>query len=186
MISTSDFEKGLILDIDGQPWMIADISFMNPGKGGAVYRTKLKNLKSGNFIERTFKSGEQFNTMDLEYKKATFLYSDRKSSVFLADTDKQRIPVPLEAAEDKVKYLKQNSPVDLAYIGSELITVRIPIKVDLKVIEAPPAFKGDTATGGMKKVKLETGIEINVPLFIEQDEVIRINTDTGEYVERAN
>ncbi|MFH1894492.1 MAG: elongation factor P [Patescibacteria group bacterium] len=185
MISTSDFEKGLILNLDSQPWLIVDISFMSPGKGGAVYRTKLKNLKSGNFIERTFKSGEEFKTMELTYKKAAYLYSDRRNSVFLAD-DKQRISLPLEMTADKIKYIKQNSEVKLMYVDAELLAVEIPIKVDLKVTEAEQAAKGNTATNVPKKIKVETGLELNAPMFIKAGDIIRINTETGEYVERAS
>jgi elongation factor P len=186
MISTSDFQKGMILNIDGSPWLIVDYSFMNPGKGGAVYRMKLKNLKTGKFIEKTFKSGEQFEEMEKEYRDATYLYSDRRASVFLTKTDKQRISVPLEATQDKVKYVKQNNDVRLLYIDNELLSVEIPIKVELKVIEAEQAVKGNTATNVMKKVKVETGIELDAPMFIEAGDIIAINTDTGEYAERVS
>ena len=186
MISTSDFEKGLILNIDSQPWMIIDISFMNPGKGGAVYRTKLKNLRSGNFVERTFKSGETFDTVELERKKASYLYSDRHDSVFLIKDGNKRVSVPLETSQDKIKYIKQNSELELAYIGDELISIMIPIKVDLKVIEAEQAVRGNTATGVLKKAKVETGAELDVPMFINQGDIIRINTEKEEYVERIS
>lgn len=186
MISTSDFEKGMILNIDGQPWTIVDFSFMNPGKGGAVYRTKLKNIKTGNFIERTFKSGEEFDYMEKEFKDAAYLYSDRQNSVFLIKDSKQRVSIPLDATRDKIKYITPNSDVKLLYIDDELISLEIPIKVDLKVIEAEQAIKGNTATGVMKKVKVETGLEINAPMFINQGDTIRINTDTGEYIERVS
>jgi elongation factor P len=186
MISTSDFTKGIILNLDGSPWLLADFSYMNPGKGGAVYRTKLKNLKTGKFIERTFKSGEEFEVMEKEYKDATYLYSDRRTSVFLTKNDKQRLSVPLESTQDKVKYITPNSEVRLLYVNEELLSVEIPIKVELKVTEAEQSVKGNTATNVMKKAKLETGIEIDVPMFIETGDTISINTETGEYVERAN
>ncbi|MFH1401760.1 MAG: elongation factor P [Parcubacteria group bacterium] len=186
MISTSDFEKGMILKIDSQPWMIADFSFMNPGKGGAVYRMKLKNLKSGNFIERTFKSGEEFETMELEYKKATYLYSDKRNSVFLVPDANQRISLPLETVQDKIGFIKQNSEVKLMYVDAELLSVEIPIKVELRVIEAEQAIKGNTATNTLKKIKVETGIELDAPMFIETGDVIRINTETGKYAERVS
>lgn len=176
----------MILNIDGQPWLIADFSYMNPGKGGAVYRMKLKNLKTGKFIERTFKSGEEFDTMEKEYKDATYLYSDRRASVFLTKDTKERISVPLEVTQDKVKYIIQNSEVRLLYIDNELLSVEIPIKVVLKIVEAEQAVKGNTATNVMKKAKVETGAEIDVPMFIEAGDAISINTETGEYVERAS
>jgi elongation factor P len=186
MISTSDFTKGIILNIDGSPWLLADFSYMNPGKGGAVYRTKLKNLKTGKFIERTFKSGEEFEAMEKEYKDATYLYSDRKNSVFLTKNDKQRISITLEVAQEKVKFLIQNSEVRLLYVNNELLSVDIPVKVELKIIEAEQAVKGNTATNVMKKAKVETGVEIDVPMFIEQGDTVSINTETGEYSERVS
>jgi elongation factor P len=186
MISTSDFEKGMILNIDEQPWLLTDFSYMNPGKGGAVYRTKLKNLKTGKFVERTFRSGEEFEALEKEYKNVTYLYSDRKNSVFLTAADKQRISVPLEITQDKVKYIIPNSEIRLLYVNEELLSLEIPIKVDLKVTEAEQAVKGNTATNVMKKAKVQTGIEIDVPMFIETGDIISINTETGEYVGRVS
>ena len=186
MISTSDFEKGIILKIDTQPWMIVDFDFMNPGKGGAVYRTRLKNLKTGSVVERTFKSGETFEEIEQERKNAKYLYSDRRNSVFLVEENNQRVSVPIETAQEKVKYLKPNSELELIYLEGELISISIPIKVDLKVVEAEQAVRGNTATNVMKKVKVETGLELNAPMFIESGDTIRINTDTGQYIERAN
>lgn len=186
MISTDKFEKGIILNIESQPWMIIGYQFFSPGKGSAFVRVKLKNIKTEKFVERTFKSGEEFEEVEVERKKAVYLYNDRKNSAFLLKDADQRILLPLEPNQEKVKYLKQNSEVDLIYIDGEIISINIPIKVELKVIEAPPGFKGNTVTGGLKKVKLETGLEINVPIFIKEGDIIRINTETSEYVERAN
>jgi len=186
MISTAEFKKGIILNIESQPWMIIDYQFFSPGKGSAFVRVKLKNIKTGKFVERAFKSGEEFEEVEVERKKAVYLYNDRRNSVFLLKDDNQRISLSIEMTQDKVIYLKQNSEIDLVYIGGEIISLNIPIKVGLKVIEAPPSFKGNTVTGGLKKVKLETGMEINVPIFIEEGDIIRINTETGEYVERVS
>ena len=186
MISTSEFKKGIILKIDSQPWLIVDYHFFNPGKGSAFVRVKLKNLKSGKFIERAFKSGEEFEEVETERKKAVYLYSDRRNSVFLLKEENQRISLPLETTQDKILYLKQNSEVDLVFIEGEVVSLNIPIKVELEVIEAPPVFKGNTVSGNLKKVKLETGLEINTPFFVEKGDIIRINTETGEYVERVN
>ncbi len=186
MISTSDFEKGIILNIDGQPWLITDFSYMNPGKGGAVYRTKLKNIKSGKFIKMTFKSGEEFETMEKEYKKAIYLYSDRRNSVFITNDTKERISFPLENTQNKIKFITGNSEVNLLYIDGELLSVEIPIKVDLKVVEVEQSIKGSTVANFMKKAKLETGLEISVPMFIEQGDIVRLNTDSGEYTERVS
>jgi len=174
------------LNIESQPWMVIDYHFFSPGKGAAFVRIKIKNIKTGKTVERAFKSGEEFEEMEVEYKKAVYLYSDHRNSVFLMKDSNQRIPLPFEMTQDKIVYLKQNTEVELMYLNGEIISFRIPIKVELKVTEAPPGFKGNTATGGLKKVKLETGLEINTPLFIEEGDIIRINTETGEYVERAS
>ena len=186
MISTTEFKKGIIIEIESQPWMVMDHQFFSPGKGSAFTRTKLKNIKTGKFVERVFKSNEQFEEIEAEYKKAVYLYSDHKNSVFLLKDDNQRIPLPSELTQNKVIYLKQNSEVELTYINEEIISLNIPIKVELKVVEAPPGFKGNTATGGLKKVKVETGLEIDTPLFIKEGDIIRINTETGEYSEKAS
>ena len=185
MISTSEFEKGMIISLDSQPWTIVGFDFVSPGKGSAFFRTKLKNLKTGNVVERTFKSGERFEEIELEYKKAVFLYNDRRNSVFLIKDTNQRMSLPIETTQEKIKYIKQNSEIDLVYINEEFISISIPIKVELKVVEAPEAVKGNTVTGSLKKVKVETGLELDVPIFIGEGETIRINTETNEYVERV-
>jgi len=186
MVSTSDFEKGLVIEIEDQPWVIVDFQFVSPGKGAAFFRTKLKNLKTGKVVERTFKSGERFEEMEFEYKKATYLYHDRQNAVFSLKENNQRVSLPLINVENKIRYLKQNSEIDLIYIDNELMDINLPKKVNLKIIEAAPATKGNTATNAYKTVKVETGLEVNVPLFIKEGEIIRINTETGEYVERVN
>lgn len=185
MVSAANLQKGMILKINSQPWLVVDFQFVNPGKGSAFSRTKLKNLKTGNVTEQTFKSNEEFEEIELESKKAVFLYNDRRSSVFLLKDNNQRMSLPLEITQDKVAYLKQNSEIDLIYHEEELLSLNIPIKVELKVTEALPGVKGNTVSGAMKKVKLETGLEIDVPLFVEEGDLIRINTKTGEYTERA-
>jgi len=184
MVSTTDFKKGMILDIDDQPCLIVEFQFVSPGKGSAFTRTKLKNLKSGKVVERSFKSGEKFDEVDMKYKKAVYLYHDRQNAVFQIKDGNQRVNLPLDVAEDQIKWLRDKSDVDLIYIAGELSSLNIPKKVSLKVIEAPPAIKGDTSSGAFKTVKLETGIEAKVPIFIKEGETIRVNTETGEYAER--
>ena len=184
MVSTSEFEKGKVIEVDNEPYLILDYQFVKPGKGTAFVRTTLKHVKTGKVIEKSFRSQERFEEMDLDYKKATYLYSDRQNSVFLGQNN-QRISIPRSLTESKIPYLKEKSEVQLVYLEDELIDVKIPIKIKLKVVEAPPAIKGDTVTGATKTVTLETGLKINVPIFIKEGEEIIINTETGEYVERA-
>ncbi len=184
MVSTSEFQKGMVIEVDGEPYIILDYQFVKPGKGTAFVRTTLKHVKSKKVIEKSFRSQERFEELDLDYKKVIYLYSDRQNSVFL-DSNNQRIPIPLEITKDKIPYLKEKSEVQLVYLEDELIDVKIPVKVTLKVTEAPPAIKGDTVTGATKTVTLETGLKVNVPIFIKEGEEVIINTETGEYVERA-
>ncbi|MDD5545193.1 MAG: elongation factor P [Candidatus Pacebacteria bacterium] len=185
MISTSDFEKGIVIKIESDPWQIVDYQFVNPGKGSAFYRTTIKNLKNGKTLEKTFKSGDRFEEIELNYKKAVYLYSDKKNAVFLEKNKNQRLSLPLENCKNKIKYLKEKSEIDLVYSDDELLDINIPKKVTLKVKEAPPAVKGNTATGATKTIILETGLEVNTPIFVKEGDEIIVNTETGEYVSRG-
>jgi len=186
MISTSEFQKGIFIIFETQPWMIVDFQFVSPGKGSAFYRAKLKNLLNGKITERTFKSGEEFEEIEIEKTKAKFLYSHRDKFFFFRESNPSlRFEVEKETIGDAARFLKANEIVDVVEYNGKIVSIALPIKVFLKVAEAPSGFKGDTAQGGSKVVILETGAEINVPLFIDQDEIIEINTQTGEYVRRA-
>jgi elongation factor P len=186
MISTSDLEKGIIIKLEGQLWMIAGFDFVSPGKGTAFYRTKLKNLNSGNMIERTFKSGERFEEIITEKMRVKFLYTHRDRYFFCKEDDpSSRFDLSKEAIGSSVAFLKPNQLVEAVSFEGEIINIYLPIKVNLKVAVAPPSFKGNTAQGGTKTVTLETGAQINVPLFIEAGDVIEVNTEKGEYVKRA-
>jgi len=185
MVSTSNFEKGMVIKMDNEPWQIVDFQFVHPGKGSAFVRTTLKNLKTNKVLKKSFKSGERFEEIEFEYKKAIYLYKDRKNAVFNLKDNSQRISLPLENVEQKIIYLKEKSNIDLIYIGGELSGLNILKKVSLKVIEAPPAIKGDTVTGSTKTVTLETGLKVNAPIFIKEGETILVNTETGEYAGRT-
>jgi len=185
MVSTSEFEKGMVLKMENEPWQIVNYEFVHPGKGAAFVRVTLKNLKTNKVLERSFKTGERFEEIELEYKKATYLYKDRKNAVFSLKNTNQRVSLPLDDVSNEVIYLKENSNIELIYIGGELSGINMPKKVALKVIEAPPAIKGDTVTGTLKTVTLETGLKIEAPIFIKEGEIILINTETGQYSGRA-
>jgi len=193
MISTNEFQRGLVIQIDGEPWQIVSFQFVNPGKGAAFTRTTVKNMKSGKVVEKSFKSGESFEEIEIGYKKATFLYKDRKSAVFsLKDgsTDspqgnKERISLPIESIEWELNFLKPNTEIDMINLDGEMHGLKLPPKIELKVVEAPPAIKGNTATGARKTVVLETGYSVNVPIFISEGENVTINTETGEYSGRT-
>ncbi len=186
MISTSDFEKGMILNMDSEYWIIVDFQFVNPGKGAAFVKTKLKNLKTGKYAEKTFKSGEEFEEAKVEKIKAKFLYFHRDKFFFSKEGGPSfRFDVSREAIGAASDFLKVNQIVDGILLAGEIINISLPIKVFLKVTEAPPGIKGDSVQGGTKTVTLETGVVINVPLFIEEGDVIEVNTEKGEYVRRV-
>lgn len=185
MISTNEFEKGQVLKIEGEPWQIIDFHFVNPGKGSAFTRTNLKNLKTGKSVERAFKSGEEFEEIELEKKTGVFQYKDRKSAVFTIGDAKDRISFPLEQLEWELNFLKEKTEVTVLYLAGVPHGIKLPAKVELKVVEAPPAIKGNTATGGKKTVVMETGYNASVPIFVEEGDMLIINTQTGDYTSKA-
>jgi len=186
MADISEIKKEMVLNIDSQPWTVIDLKFVNPGKGPAFYKLKLKNLKSGNTAERTVKSGENLAEAEIEKFGAKFLYFHRDRFFFCEKNNPlARFDLPEEAIGESSKFLKPNEIIEGIKFEGTIINISLPIKVQLKVTEAPPSFKGNTAQGGTKTVTLETGATINVPLFIKEGDVIEINTETGEYVRRV-
>lgn len=185
MVSTSEFEKGMVIKVEGQPWQILEFQFYKPGKGGAVMRTKLKNFQTGKVLERTFRSGDKFEELDVDYKNALYLYSDRHNSVFQSEEDGERISFPLDQVSEQIPFLKEKSKVKIIFLEDKPTGIVIPKKVALKIKEAPPAIKGNTATAATKTAILETGLKVDVPIFIKEGEIIVVNTDSGKYVERA-
>ncbi|MEW5805562.1 MAG: elongation factor P [Patescibacteria group bacterium] len=181
MISTNEFQKGLVIEINNEPWQIVNYQFVNPGKGAAFMKTSLKNLKTGKAVEKTFKSGESFEEVGLEYKKARFIYQDRQNAVFSLLDNQERISLPKQTLEWELNFLTPNLEVNLIYLGNQVHGIKLPPKVQLKITQAPPAIKGNTATGAKKTVVLETGYSVLAPIFIGQDESIWVNTETGEY-----
>ncbi len=185
MISTAEFQKGLIIKFEGQPWLISDFQFVSPGKGSAFTRTKLKNLMTGNVTEKTFKSGEQFEEADTEVIKAKFLYNHRDRFFFCEEENPSaRFDLPKELVGTSANFMKANQNMEAVQFEGKFISIALPIKVFLKVTEAPPSYKGDTAQGGEKSVTLETGAQINAPVFVKEGDTLEINTETGQYVKR--
>ena len=184
MISTSDFKKGLIIKYENQPWAILEYQFMKPGKGGAFMQTKLKNLKNNAKRDISFKSNEKFEELDTEKKQAEYIYHNEKE-VFFNDENKKRFSLATDIFEDKLKYLKQGIEIDIIYVEDEPVSFEIPIKIPYIVKESPGAAKGNTSSGAMKKVVLENDLEIDVPMFINQGDIVIVNTDKCEYSERG-
>ncbi len=185
MYDTSDFRNGLKIEIDGAPFEIIEFLHVKPGKGGAFVRTKLKNLQTGAVLNKTFRSGEKVGKPDLVERHMQYLYSQGDDLVFMDLETYEQFTIPLNKIEDKAKFLVENMEVDVLYYKNQPISIELPTFVELEVVETEPGFKGDTATGGSKPAVLETGAKINVPLFINVGDKLRIDTRTGQYVERV-
>jgi len=185
MYSTPDFKKGLKIELDGAPFVIVDFQHVKPGKGGAFVRTKLKNLLSGSTVDKTFRAGEKVGKPDINQSNMQFLYSDGEGYHFMNVDTYDQIQVPEEEIGSDKDYLKENTIVEVLEYNGRVIGIDLPNFVTLKVAEAEPGVKGDTATGATKPAKMETGAEINVPLFINEGDLLKIDTRTGDYVERV-
>lgn len=176
-----------IIEYNGDPYEVQSSHVFRKQQRKPVNQTKLKNLKSGKVLEISFHQSETVQEADIEKKELTYIYSNRGEAWFHeVGNPSKRFSIPEELVVDKIKYIKENDTVTVLYWKDEVIGVEIPIKVELEVVEAPPSVKGNTREGGSKQVELETGIKISTPLFINTGDVIRINTESGEYVERVN
>jgi len=184
-IDTSQFRNGLKIEIDGEPFTITYFQHVKPGKGGAFVRTKIKNLRSGRVLEKTFRSGEKVNEADIDDKKMQFLYHDGDQLVFMDQETYDQIPFSAEQIGDAMKYLKENLDVDVMFWKGNPINIELPSFIEVAVGKCDPGIKGDTASGATKPATLETGATLQVPLFIKEGEVIRVDTRSGEYVERV-
>lgn len=187
MLSYNDLKKGTLFIWDGEPYEVLEYNFVRMQQRRPTAQTKIRNIKTGSISMQSFKQSDTFQEVEIVRKKAMFLYVHRGDYVFHLEGDpKNRFNVSETILGERAKFLKPNTLVEARYLGEELLDVVMPIKMDFKVIEAPPSIKGNTAQGGVKQVKIETGATLNVPLFIEEGDIIRINTELGEYVERAN
>jgi len=186
ILSYNEIVQKTVIEYNGEPYEVLSSHVFRMQQRKPVNQTKLRNLKSGKVTEISFHQSETVPEADIEKMQAAYLYTNRGESWFAEEGNpKNRFSFPEASVADKVKWLKTGAVVDILVFNEEPITVTIPIKVDLVVTEAPPAVKGDTATGGNKQVILETGATVNTPLFINPGDILRINTDTGDYVERV-
>ena len=180
----NDLKPGIIINYQNNPYEVLEAKHLHMERGGAVVETRLKNLKTGTVLNRNFKPSDSFEELETEKKELIFLYQHR-GEYFFQDENKKRISLKENLIDSNVrKFLKPNSSVEILTIDDEIIRINLPIKIELQVKQAPPSIKGNTAQGENKTVVLETGAEISVPLFIEQGDVVLINTQTGTYVER--
>lgn len=185
MLSYNELEKGVKIILDGEPYEIVEASPLFKGRGHSVLQTKLKNLKTGNLISKTFHPSDSFKEAEVFKIEARFLYSHREKYVFCKkDKPSERFELTEEQIGEKKKFLKENQEVEALVFEGKVINISLPIKIKLKVIEAPPGLQAGRAEPGTKQVTLETGAKINVPLFIKQGDIIEINTETAEYVRR--
>ena len=182
---TSDIRKGLKVMLDGSPYNVVEFQFIKPGKGAAFTRTKLKNMLTGGVIERNLRSGEKLEPANVETKTMQYLYKEGESFVFMDTSTYDQIRLDLDLIGDNQYYMMDELMIDVLFFGDKPIGVTPPNHVELEVVETEPGFKGDTSSGTTKPAKLSTGLEVQVPLFIDQGEVLKIDTRTASYVERV-
>lgn len=185
MYSTADFKKGLKIEIDGTPYVIVDFLHVKPGKGGAFVRTKLKNLLTGRVIDQTFRAGERVRRPDLMEREMQYLYREGDNFYMMDNETFDQIFLTGEQLGDARLFLKENLNVKVLFFNRQPVAVELPTFVELAVAETEPGVRGDTATGGSKPATLETGAVIQVPLFVEQGDMVKVDTRTGEYIERV-
>jgi elongation factor P len=186
VITTSDFRKGAKILFRGEPYMVLDYQHVKPGKGGAFVRTKMKNMITGLTHEETFRSGEKFPAPDLEYKEMQYLYQDDGLYNFMDQESYEQLAFNKEQISDVLDYLKEQVIYTILYFSGKPIAVTAPLFMELKVVETQPGVRGDTAQGGATKpAKLESGLVLQVPLFINEDDVIKVDTRDARYVERV-
>ena len=186
MATTADFRNGFTFKDNSELFSIIEFQHVKPGKGGAFVRTKLRNVKTKAVIDRTFRAGEKVDEVRLERKPYEYLYNDGTFYVFMDNETYDQIQIGKELIGESVKFLKENSPSEILFYGETPIEVEIPTFMELEVVQTDPGFKGNTAQSATKSAILSTGAEINVPLFIEIGNVVKVDTRTGEYMERVN
>ncbi len=185
MISSNDFRPGVTIEIDGMVWQVVEFQHVKPGKGAAFVRAKLKNLQTGSVVERTFNAGEKVPNAQVERKPMQYLYGEEGSYYFMDVETYDQIMLTKDQLGDALNFIKEEMEITVLFFNGTVIGVDIPNSVELKVVETEPGIRGDTATGGVKPAKLETGYVVKVPLFINEGDVLRIDTRTGAYLERA-
>lgn len=186
MISTNQFRNGNHIDVDGTIFKIMEFQHVKPGKGGAFVRTKLRRSTDGNVIDRTFRAGEKFRSVRTEVRRMQFLYRDGTDAHFMDSKSYEQLTIPESTLAAALRFMKDSEEVELLYIDNEPTDVQLPSALDLAIAETEPGLRGDTASGGQTKpAVLETGARIQVPLFVNIGDLVRVDTRSGEYVSRA-
>jgi elongation factor P len=185
MLSLNEIKLGKVLLENSEPYIVIKTEHHKVARGGAVLKVKLKNLINNNILEKTFQGNDKAEEAGIKKKKAQFMYFDDASANFMDNETYDQFNIPLDEIGEKKKFLKDGTDVDVLYFEDNPVAVDLPVKMEFKVISSTPGVKGNSAGNVTKKVKIETGTEISAPLFINEGDIIRVNTDTGEYVERA-
>ena len=185
MISAGDFKKGITFEMDGDVYVIVDFQHVKPGKGSAFVRAKIKNVITGSIVERTFNPSEKFPKAHIETKEMQYLYNDGDLYYFMDNETYENIPLNHSQVEDTIIYIKENMSATIRFYKGSAFSVAPPNFVELQIVECEPGVKGNSATGASKIAVLETGASVTVPLFVENGDVIRVDTRTGEYMERV-
>jgi elongation factor P len=186
MISTNQFKNGNHIDVDGTVYKIVEFQHVKPGKGGAFVRTKLKRSSDGNVIDKTFRAGEKFRAVRTEVKKLQYLYNDGNDAHFMDNETFDQLSSPLAKLEEPLGFVKANTEVEALYIDGEFSDIQLPASVELEISETEPGVRGDTVSGGGNKpATLETGKTVNVPLFLNTGDVVKVDTRSGDYMSRA-
>ena len=185
MVTAGDFKNGLTIQFENNIYQIIEFQHVKPGKGAAFVRCKLKNIKNGGVVEKTFRPTEKFENAHIERKEMQYLYNDGELFYFMDNETYDQVELTLEQLGDAKNFLLENMEVSIMFFQGIVIGIDLPVAVELRVVETDPGIRGDTATGGNKPAVLETGYTVKVPLFIEVDDVLRIDTRTGQYIERA-
>ena len=184
-VSTTEFRNGLKIEIDGEPFVIVEFQHVKPGKGGAFVRTKFKSLKSGNVTDKTFRAGEKVDVPQLEEKTMQYLYAADKDRVFMDTTSYEQVSLNEKQLGDSINYLKENMEIKVLYHKGQPINIEVPMFVELAIAKTDPGVRGDTASGGSKPATLETGAQVKVPFYLNEGDVIKIDTRTGTFIERV-
>ena len=186
MISTNQFRNGSHIDVEGTIFKILEFQHVKPGKGGAFVRTKLRRASDGNVIDRTFRAGEKFRPVRTEVRNMQYLYKDGTDAHFMDAETYEQLTIPEETLADSLRWMKESDEVEVLYIDDDPADVQLPSAVDLAVTETEPGLRGDTASGGgTKPAVLETGAQVQVPLFVEIGDMVRVDTRSGDYISRA-
>jgi elongation factor P len=186
VISTNQFKNGSHIEIDGKIFRIIDFQHVKPGKGGAFVRTKLRKIEDGTVQDKTFRAGEKFRPVRTESRKMQYLYDSGEAAVFMDNRDYEQIEISRDLVGEAMQWLLPNAEVDVLFVDERPSDVQVPSGIEMKVTQTEPGVKGDTASGGgNKSATLESGVVVQVPLFIEEGEIVRVDTRSGEYVSRA-